>query len=166
MRIIDKLFIFLLLFSITFSIKAQDEHDEHEGHNHDSYKNEIGGAVGVVYNLKEQHTASGFHLHYLRMLGGKLHNFGVAPGLEFIVGKDKHYTLHLLVVYRPMHGFWIGAGPGLTYFDDHEELGISGHIETGYEFDAGKIHFGPVIEYSWASNDQHMLFGLHLGVPF
>jgi hypothetical protein len=163
MRIQYHLFSLLLFFAYSTSMNAQHDHDKHD---HDLHKNEIGGALGAVFNLNEQHMASGFHIHYMRMFGGKLHNFGVAPGLEFFVGEDKHYTLHVLVIYRPTHGFWLGAGPGVTYFDHHEEIGFSGHIETGYEFDAGSIHFGPVIEYTWAKEDQHIMLGIHLGVPF
>ena len=161
MRIFTKVFIFMVSLTLFSEVYAQEEHDHH-----DHYKNEVGGALGIVFNLKEQHTASGFHLHYTRMFSGKLHNFGITPGVEFIVGKDVHYTLHLMLVYRPTHGWWLGAGPGITYFQHHDEVDFSGHIETGYEFDAGSIHFGPVIEYSWSTDDQHIMLGLHLGVPF
>ncbi|MDT8393736.1 MAG: hypothetical protein RQ761_07815 [Bacteroidales bacterium] len=60
----------------------------------------------------------------------------------------------------------IGAGPGISYFSHHDEFLPSGHIETGYEFEAGQVHFGPVLEYSIAGEEQHFMFGLHLGVPF
>lgn len=163
---ITGIFYFLIINLACFQlIQAQEDHDDHSGHHH-HYKNEVGGAIGMVYSLTEQHTASGFHLHYMRMFGGKLHDFGVAPGVEFILGEDAHYALHVLAVYRPFHGWWFGLGPGITYFGHDNEVGFSGHIETGYEFDAGKIHFGPVVEYSWAAHDQHILIGLHLGVPF
>jgi hypothetical protein len=143
---------------------AQDEHDdEHESHNH---KNEVGGAIGMIFDIKEQHTASGLHLHYTRMMPGKLKRFGISPGVEFVFGEHKHYTFQFMLAYRPIYGWWIGAGPGATYFDHYNEVQASGHIETGYEFDAGKIHFGPIIKYSWARKDQHVMLGLHLGVPF
>jgi len=155
----------LITLACPLIILAQEDKDDHSGHHHHT-RNEVGGAVGVVYSLTEQHTASGFHLHYMRMFGGKLHNFGLAPGLEFILGEDSHYAIHVLAVYRPTHGWWLGLGPGIAYFGHDNELGFSGHVETGYEFDAGKIHFGPVLEYAWSNHDQHILIGLHLGVPF
>jgi hypothetical protein len=161
MKSFSRLIILINFIFIPFIIQAQEAHD-----NHDDKRNELGAAVGVVFDLEEHHSASGLHLHYMRMLGGKMHNFGIAPGLEFIFGEHKHYTLHLLFIYRPAHGWWLGAGPGYTYYNQEKKFGFSGHIETGYEFDAGSVHFGPVVEYSWASENQHFLVGLHLGVPF
>lgn len=163
MRYFCMLFIFLAPLGFTSFVHAQDDHSDHF---HEGGGNEIGGALGVVFNITEQHTASGFHFHYTRMFGGKLHHFGIAPGIEFIIGDDNHYTLHLMAVYRPIHGWWLGAGPGITYFEHDYSKGFSGHIETGYEFEAGSVHFGPVIEFSWAEYDQHVLVGIHLGIPF
>ena len=154
-----------LLLSLLFMISSY-AYTQEDDHDHEHHKNELGGAVGVVYNISEQHTGSGFHFHYARMFGGKLSHFGIAPGLEFILGEDNHYTVHCMAVYRPSHGWWISLGPGLTYFEHNYSAGLSAHIETGYEFDAGSIHFGPVLEYAWAADDQHAMLGIHLGVPF
>jgi len=156
------LLIFIMLLGF-LPLNAQEDHDKHD---HYTKRNEVGAAIGMVFNLNEQETASGLHLHYARMFKGMMHNFGFSPGLEFLFGSHKHYTIHTLFVYRPAHGWWLAAGPGITYFDHENEFNISGHIETGYEFDAGDIHFGPVIEYSWAREDQHIMLGLHLGIPF
>jgi hypothetical protein len=162
--------LYISFFVLSTAILAQDEqeHDhDHEHHDHHhSHKNEFGGAVGMVFNLNEQEIAPGFHLHYTRMFGGKLKNFGLSPGFGFIVGDHNHYAAHLMVVFRPIHAWWIGAGPGVTYFDHHDEWAASGHFETGYEFDLGKVHLGPVVEYVFAKDDQHFMLGVHLGVPF
>ncbi len=160
--------LFVFFFIGLISLQAQNDHTDHDhdGHNHGDFKNEIGAAVGVVFDLNEKNMATGFHFHYMRSFGGKMHNFGISPGIGFLLGTHRHYTAHLMFVYRPIHGWWIGAGPGITYFEHDNEWGYSGHIETGYEFDAGKVHLGPVVEYSWAKNDQHIMLGLHLGVPF
>ena len=158
----------LALMLSSLCLYSQEEHDhQHENHDHlHELKNEIGGAIGIFFDLDEQQTGSGFHLHYTRILPGKMERFGISPGLEFVFGEHKHYTMHLMFMYRPLYGWWLAVGPGITYFDHHEEWGLSGHVETGYEFDAGKVHFGPVVEYSWARDDQHIMIGLHLGVPF
>lgn len=154
------LFIFL---AIPISGLTQEDHKDHD---HGHHKNEIGGAVGIFLDLGEEVTSSGFHLHYSRMFGGKVKWLGISPGFEFVFGEHRHYALQLMITFRPTGGWWIGAGPGVSYFDHHEEFQLSGHIETGYEFDAGHVHFGPVVEYSWAEEDQHIMFGIHLGVPF
>lgn len=160
------LFVLIFFTGINF-LQAQEHHDDDgHDHGHDHLKNEVGGAVGVAFDLNEKNTAIGFHLHYMRSFSGKLHKFGVSGGVGFLLGEHKHYTIHLMGIYRPILGWWIGAGPGMTYFEHDSEWGWSGHVETGYEFDAGKIHFGPVIEYAWANGDQHIMLGLHLGVPF
>ena len=153
---------FISLILIFPDLRSQDE----SGHERHEHKNEIGGALGMFFDLKEQHTASGFHLHYYRMFSGKLDHFGIAPSMEFLFGEHRHYTLALMLAYRPVHGWWIGAGPGISYVEHHDEVVASGHIETGYEFDAGQVHFGPVLEYSFTREDQHLMLGLHLGVPF
>lgn len=156
----------LLLPAIVYS---QDHHDhDHEHDAHDQYhkKNEIGGAVGMVFDLEEQHPSAGLHLHYVRMFSGKFQHFGIAPGAGILFGEHRHYALHIMAIWRPIGGWWIGAGPGVTYFDGHDEFSASGHIETGYEFHVWKVHLGPVVEYAWAKDDQHLMLGLHLGVPF
>jgi hypothetical protein len=163
-----RIILFLLFLGSTLTVLAQEDHDhENDGpdHHHES-KNEIGGAIGMVFNMKEQNTSSGFHFHYMRMFGGKLKRFGVAPGVGFLLGDHRHYSMHVMFSYRPTHGWWIAVGPGVTYFNHDNEWKASGHIETGYEFDAGKVHFGPVAEFAWAAGDQHIMVGLHLGVPF
>lgn len=155
---------FTLLLFLCFGPLITFSQNDH--HDHDHFRNEIGGALGVVYSISEQHTGSGFHFHYTRMFGGKLSHFGIAPGLEFIMGEDKHYTAHVMALYRPLFGWWLAVGPGLSYFEHDYSMGFSAHFETGYEFDAGSIHFGPVLEYSWSEEDQHALLGIHLGIPF
>ena len=160
----------LLLYSVfifsAINVLAQQEYDQDDHSDHFHKKNELGGAVGMVFDLNEKEVATGFHLHYMRMFGGKLKRFGIAPGVGFLLGEHQHYALHLMFAYRPLHGWWIAAGPGVTYFEHHDEWAASGHVETGYEFHAGKIHFGPVAEYAWAKDDQHIMLGLHLGIPF
>jgi len=153
-------FLFLLIPAAMAQEKVEYDHDHH------SQKNEVGGAIGMFFDLEEKVMSSGFHLHYTRILPGKLQHFGISPGFEFLFGVHKHYAFHLMFSYRPIQGWWIGAGPGISYFDHHDEFQFSGHAETGYEFDAGMVHFGPVVEFSWARDDQHVMLGLHLGVPF
>lgn len=156
--------LFISFAVLPVQLYAQDE--QHGDHDHNAYRNEIGGALGMFVDLNERTTATGFHIHYSRMFGGKTKWLGISPGLEFLFGDHRHYALQAMVVFRPAFGWWIGAGPGISYFSHHDEFLPSGHIETGYEFEAGQVHFGPVLEYSIAGEEQHFMFGLHLGVPF
>ena len=161
--------VLFLVSSVLFPsvVYSQDHHDhKHDAHDCHHKKNEIGGAIGMVFDLEDQHPSAGLHFHYVRMFSGKMQHFGIAPGVGLLFGEHRHYTLHLMVVWRPIGGWWIGAGPGITYFDGHDEFSASGHIETGYEFHVWKFHLGPVIEYAFANDDQHIMLGLHLGVPF
>lgn len=155
----------LLSFSLLPVQMFSQEKESHQ-HDHDAYRNEVGGALGMFVDLNEESTSTGFHIHYTRMFGEKARWLGISPGMEFLFGDHKHYAFQVMMVFRPAFGWWLGAGPGISYFSHHEEFSLSGHIETGYEFEAGQVHFGPVVEYSWAAEDQHLMFGLHLGVPF
>ena len=166
MKIINTVLAFTSLLILSSIVQAQHNHEHDDEHDHAHYLNEIGGAVGAVFNLHENDIGTGIHIHYMRMFKGKLEHFGVAPGFETILGDHKHYTFHVFALYRPIHSWWIGIGPGLTYFEHDEELRFSGHIETGYEFELGKIHLGPVVEYAWAKEDQHIMVGIHVGIPF
>lgn len=147
-----------IMTSSIFSLKAQD-HDHGLPH-------ELGFAVGLVYDLAEEIFAPGVHLHYTRMLHGKFDKVGIGGGLEGIFDEHKHYNGSIMATYRPVHGIWISAGPGITYFTEGSEIRFSIHIETGYEFETGPLHLGPIIEYAVAGGDQHFMFGLHVGYPF
>jgi len=171
MKTIKTLLVISIVFYLTPVTLAQEPNDhshdhDHLSHGHHAMNNEIGGAVGMVFILEEQETALGFHLHYYRRLPGKMKPFGVSPGLALFLGDHRHYTFHVMMVYSIIHGWWVSAGPGITYLDHDNEFVGSAHVETGYEFDIGKLHLGPVVEYTWAKEGQHIMLGLHLGVPF
>ena len=143
---------------------SQDNHElEHE---HSDAFNEIGAAIGPVYDISEDNFGVGTHLHYTRMMKGKCKNIGVGGGLEALFAEHNHYNLSAMVVYRPVHPLWFSLGPGITYFAHENEYSFSVHIETGYEFEVGPIHVGPMIEYAYAGGDQHVMIGIHVGFPF
>jgi len=116
--------------------------------------------------LSENEVARGLHMHYTRMLPGKLKKFGIGIGLETFFDEHQHYNGSIMFTYRPVHSWWIAAGPGITYFQESEESKLSIHMETGYEFEIGRIHLGPMIEYAIAGGDQHLMLGVHFGYPF
>jgi hypothetical protein len=162
------IFIIVLGFILLTGMNAYSQHHHHDDHEHShSLKpNEIGVAVGLVYAITEDAIGTGIHLHYTRMLQGKCEKFGIGGGFEAVIMDHQHYNLSVMAVYRPIHALWISLGPGATYFAEEEEVKLSLHIETGYEFDLKVLHIGPMIEYAFAGSDHHIMIGLHLGFPF
>lgn len=159
----------ILCYVLASSAMAQDhdhDHDHIHDHAHHHMKNEIGVAVGAVYIFEEEIIAPGLHLHYTRVLPGKMSAFGLGLGFETVLDEHRHYTASFMFQWRPVHAWWISAGPGITWFQEGGESYASLHIETGYEFELGKVHLGPMIEYAYMEHDQHFMLGIHLGIPF
>jgi len=161
---------FLLAFVIPGTIlfgQHSDEFDHNHPGDHDHHdRNEIGVAVGAAYIINENEIAPSFHLHYTRMLEGKWSKIGLGGGFESVMDEHRHYTASLMLTYRPVHAWWISLGPGITYFESTKKIKPSLHVETGYEFNVGKVHLGPLVEYALSSGDQHIMVGLHIGYPF
>jgi len=134
--------IFLLFFGISTVLVGQPDHKE--------YHNEFGGAAGAVFNQEEANVALGLYLHYTYMFSGTLEKFGIGPGLEAIIDEHMHYDASFNVTWRPVHQLWISAGPGITFIQENNVYLMSYHLESGYEFEAGRMHLGPIIEYSRA----------------
>jgi hypothetical protein len=155
---------FLIGHAVFPQTNPADNHDHHDGHS--EIPNEIGGAVGPVYDLTEDAFGLGLHLHYTRMLDGKLHKLGVGGGFEAVFLDHTHYNISAMAVFRPVHPLWVAVGPGLAYFTEENQYKLSLHVETGYEFELKSIHIGPMIEYAFAGGDHHFMVGLHVGFPF
>jgi len=165
----SKIIIFLTLLFVMSSTNIFGQHDDDPDHvhTHDHHDlNEIGIAIGAAYILDEDEFAPSFHIHYTRMLEGKWEKIGFGVGFESVMDEHRHYTVALVINYRPVHAWWISLGPGITYFESENEVKPSLHVETGYEFDVGKVHLGPLVEYAFTSGDQHFMLGLHVGFPF
>ena len=160
------IFVLILIFISNPTLRAQDHDHDHEQKHHHHLNNEIGIAVGAVYIFHEEVFAPGLHLHYTRMLPGKMQAFGLGMGVETVLDEHKHYTGSIMFQWRPVHAWWISAGPGITWFQESSESRFSLHLETGYEFEIGKVHLGPMIEFAFVQGDQHLMLGIHLGIPF
>ena len=153
----------LLLFATVIAAFAQYEDTEH---NHIDRPNEIAVAIGAVYGFKEESVATELHLHYVRMLPGKFHWLGFGIAFESILDLNKQFAATAGITVRPIDLIWISAGPGFTYFGETDTYVFSSHYEAGLEFNAGFFHLGPMVEYGIAGDDQYLMFGLHIGVPF
>ena len=161
--ILAKLVVIFLLFSLPVHLNAQ--HHDHD-HNHSDTPNEVGMAIGAVYAFEEESVATSLHLHYTRMMPDKLSWLGFGVAFESVLDQHKHFSSMFTIVFRPVNFLWISAAPGITYFGESDEFRYSTHFETGLEFNAGFFHLGPMVEYSIAGDEQHLMFGLHIGVPF
>jgi len=157
--------IIAILFILTIAYSARAQHHDHD-HNHVDKPNEVGIAIGAVYAFHEESVATGLHLHYTRMLPDKMHWLGFGAGFESVLDLHKHFSANLMITFRPVDLWWISLGPGLTYFGEEDDFRYSTHIETGLEFNAGFFHLGPMVEYGIAGDEQHLMFGLHIGIPF
>jgi len=92
----------ILAFIFNPALRAQDhdhEHDHEQKHYH-HLNNEIGIAVGAVYIFHEEVFAPGLHLHYTRMLPGKMDAFGLGLGFETVLDEHKHYTGSIMFQWR------------------------------------------------------------------
>lgn len=149
---------------------SDHDHHDHEytdhGHHHTW---EIGFGAGWVRLLTEKENAPGFHLHVLRSIG-KSQKFSIGPGLEFIADDHKHMAAVFSLGYRPVHPLYFGVSPGISFplghDAEHSEPSFSSHFEVLYEFEFDFIHLGPMIEYSWGAEDQHLMLALHIGFNF
>ena len=81
-----------------------------------------------------------------------------------MVGAHLHYTLSLMLCYRPIDPLSICAAPGVTFED--EEVLPSVHLELTYEFDLRGFHLGPTIGFAYNPEDMHISLGLHTGFAF
>lgn len=163
-----KLFLSLLFSTTLFlQLNAQSDehnHDEHEHHHHE-HKNEIGLALGPVYNSLENEWAPGIHLHYLRFINEK---FAFGGGFETILDEHKHITAALAIAYSPLERLTFVYSPGLTSDAlDFPEVRFTNHFEVSYEFSVGEnLHLGPLAEVAAGQDDLHYMLGLHIGLGF
>lgn len=164
--------IFCLFSIISFSQEEGHDHEhdheeqKHEGHVH-NHKNELSIATGVVPLFAEDEITAGLHLHYIRGLG-ETNRFGIGIGLEYIIDEHKHYTASAVFQYGIYKGWIVAVAPGLLIRKEEENYLYQGavHIETGYEFQLGKFHIGPVAELGIEPIGFHVMGGIHFGISF
>lgn len=151
-------FIFLLFSSI--AIFAQH-------HDHDHHLNHLGIGTGITSFISEDHSALGYHIHYMRRFND--HSpLSLGLGYEGIAGDHPHHSISALIGYSPFEGLSIKVGPGLTFVDEdgHNESSLSGHLELMYEFELGDFHLGPMIGYGNDGDESHATIGVHVGLGF
>ena len=154
--------VLLVLFSL--GVVAQEEGHPDDHIHHDHHKNEIGVANALVYFVKEEVTAYGLHLHYIRTLNES--KFGLGLGFEKIFDEHNHITYGIVGSYRPVEGLTFVASPGLMTEEDNPTARFTVHFETSYEFEIKNFHIGPVFEVAYDPEDIHVSLGVHVGFGF
>lgn len=120
-------------------------------------------ANSAVFFPGEAAWSYGLHLHFMRTIGHS--RFRLGAGYERIFDVHKHNTVGVVAGYTLVHGWSAMVSPGLTFEEAHPgEFLPTVHLETTYEFDVGRSHIGPMVEWAWDPEDTHMSIGVHVGV--
>jgi hypothetical protein len=111
--------------------------------------------------VHEDVVSSGVHLHGLY----NINKLGYGLGFESVFADVIHNNVSVILAYRLIEQFELSIAPGVLLENEETNKNYPTlHFEGIYLFEMGKIgHFGPVISYSYASVDQHYLFGIHFG---
>lgn len=132
---------------------------------HDDYKTalfEIGLSTGLIYLIEEGKTTSGFHAHFTRAITKKKKVI-VGLAYEYVFDEHQHHSFGILLGYSPVQDLIVSVAPGFRTLN--ETLQFTTHFEVTYGFDiTKKIHLGPLIEYAYGKNDNHITLGIHIGI--
>lgn len=150
-----------MVFPLLLLAQEHDhDHEDHSEHMHNGF--ELGFGAGAFYGFHEKEWAAGNHFHLMYFSG----KFGYGVGGEAVYADVKHYSLGVILAYRPFEALELVASPGILF--ENEETGknvFAMHFEAIYSWELGNFgHVGPVVGYGIAGEDAHMLLGLHLGI--
>ena len=179
-----KSFITLLLFSLfCISTNAQMQPcdcpifpNRYEPH----FRNEIGISTGALYSPDYKKWGATAHIHYFRTISHR-NPWSLGGFVEQAWLDGTHWTFAAGVKYQLFDHFCLSVLPGVKllnydYSNNHSTIENSKadkkklfllHFEVVYDlFHWGKIHFGPAVDYTWAKNHSHFMFGIHGAIPF
>ena len=153
---------FVLVIAMLFPTQGKaGDHDEHH-HVHEIGSVEVGLSNSLVYILGEQNFAYGLHVHGIYTFAET--PFALGLGYELIAGEHLHQTIGPMFCYRPTDPLNLCLAPGGTFEEDN--IALSVHAETTYEFELHGVHFGPTLGFAYNSEDTHLSLGLHTGLLF
>ena len=173
----------LLVFLVLFAHAQTNEDDANQ-----LKQNNIGFGLGMAYMVNENEWAPGIHIHYARSLGEK-QRFSIGSCVEYLFAYHQHASVALGLSYKLTKALSVGYSSGLEFHLDNSkgnvvytgnneendvllinseenEVHLAHHIEISYEFDLDFIHIGPMVEYGFSNEDQHLMFGVHAGYSF
>ena len=149
-----KVLIGLFLVILPLGIKAQT--------------NNLGIGFAGAYLISENVWAPGIHLCYGKSMGEK-QRVSLGLGTELIMGDHSHASAALSLSYSLTNALSIAYGPGVEFHlenNGENKPAFAQHIEISYEFDLDIISIGPMIEYGFNREDQHLMLGIHAGIGF
>lgn len=151
--------IFLLITTFGYSQQHKPDID------HDDHQNalfEIGVSTGAVYLVEEGKLTTGFHTHFTRQVS-KTIPLLLGVGYEYIIDEHQHHSFGVVIGYQPLRDLMISASPGVR--TSNGSLQFTSHFEATYGFDIShRLHLGPLLEYDYGKNDNHLTLGVHLGI--
>lgn len=172
MKFLSKLkYLPFIILALAGQVLLAQEHDHNHAsgnfsHDHHSHpKNEIGLANNLVYLGGEGELAYGLHLHYIRTIGES--RFGYGLGYEQIFDDHLHRGLGIIGSMMLIPHLILNVSPGIAFIGrDNPETAFALHLEANYEFEIGRFHLGPAVEYAYSGHGYHLSMGLHMAYGF
>jgi len=126
--------------------------------------------VGLSHLVHENENAPGAHIHLLRKLGseGLIERFSIGVGLEYLFTDPAHYSAVGTLSFNPAWALIFDISPGILFTEhegEKEKLFVT-HIELTYEFHFHEFGIGPVVGFGISEDDNHYMFGMHVGKGF
>jgi len=152
----------------TLAFSQEQKSKAHDGHEVGGM--EVGLSVGYVYLKEDKKSGINFHLHVMKRLSGEgLQKYlSIGLGAETIISKEKHYSAMVTLGVHPWKNLVLSVSPGMEWaeHDGKWESEYATHFEATYVFEGSNFHYGPVVGYSKARDEQHYTIGVHFGMPF
>ena len=140
--------------------QSPSEPDRNSNHRNSLF--ELGISTGAVRVIEGRHTTAGLHAHITRRINPIL-PFIIGLGYEFIIDEHSHHAFAVVLGYLPIEDLLVSISPGII--NNAGVIKFTSHVEITYGFDIAKnLHLGPLVEYAYSKQDNHITVGLHLGI--
>ena len=130
--------------------------------------NEIGISAGTIYSPNHEEWGKAAHIHYFRTIS-RSGSWSLGGSVEQAWIDGSHWAFAAGVKYQLDH-FSLGVLPGvmlLNHDNAEKKTLFSIHSEIVYDLiHLQKFHLGPAIDFAWAKNHTHLMFGIHGALSF